>query len=83
MRTDIPVAEYHPVGSVNGSAIPIEVESESRSTSKPFCSIIGMTVGKSEQTQNEEEQWRSICQQQNLEGFQGAKRNDFVPSERV
>lgn len=77
MRSDVPVAEYHPVSSVNGSAIPIEVESDSASTSKPFCSTVGMTVGKSEQAQSEGEKWRSICQQQNLEGLSEGQKERF------
>ena len=77
MRSGVPV-EYHPVSSVNGNTIPIEVEPESGSTSKPFCSTIGMTMGESEQTQNEGEKWRSICKHQNLEGLSEGLKEQFL-----
>lgn len=79
IRSDVPIAEYHPISSVNGSIIPIGVDSESKSNSRPhaFCSTIDSTVGKSEQTKGEGEKWRTICEQQNLEGLSEGQKEQF------
>ncbi|CAH3172737.1 unnamed protein product, partial [Porites lobata] len=79
IRSDVPIAEYHPISSVNGSIIPIGVDSESKSTSRPhaFCSTIDSTVGKSEQTKGEGEKSRTICEQQNMEGLSEGQKEQF------
>ena len=41
LRSDLPVAEYHLISGVNGTAVPIEVEPESKPSSHPSCSSIG------------------------------------------
>ena len=79
IRSDVPIAEYHPISSVNGGIIPIGVDSESKSNSRPqaFCSTIDSTVGKSEQKKGEGEKWRTICEQQNLEGLSEGQKEQF------
>ena len=79
IRSDVPIAEYHPISSVNGSIISIGVDSESKSNSRPHasCSTIDSTVGKSEQTKGEGEKWRTICEQQNLEGLSEGQKEQF------
>ena len=71
LSSDLPVAEYHPISGVNSSAIPIEVEPESKPSSHPSCSSIGLTSKAGDKG-------RLICDQQNLEGLSEGQKEQFV-----
>ena len=68
IHSDIPVAEYHFICSLNGSVIPIEVDPNSTSTS-PSSSAIDRSVNK------EGENWRTGAQ---LEGLSEDQKRQFL-----
>ena len=45
LRSDLPVAEYHPVSGVNGSATPTEIGPRPSAPNHPYCSVIDRNMG--------------------------------------
>ena len=70
LRSDFPVAEYHPISSVDGCAVSMEADPDFTSAFHPSCSVI-------DRPDVEEEQWKSSLQG-NLEGLSEAQRGQFL-----
>ena len=77
LRSDIPVAEYHPVSGVNGSATPIDIGHSPSASNHPHCSIIDRTVGKDEQESKERKNGRTKVIQQTLDGLSEELKRQF------
>ena len=58
LRSDLPVAEYHPISSVDGRAVSMETDPDITSASHPSCSVIDRPVVNDEQPMKEEK-WKS------------------------
>jgi len=46
LRSNFPVAEYQPIGSVDGRAVAMETDPDFTSASHPSCSVIDRPVEK-------------------------------------
>ena len=55
LRSDLPVAEYHPVSGVNSSATPPEIGPSPSALNHPYCSVIGRNMGNDNQESTEGE----------------------------
>ena len=75
LRPDFPVAEFHPISSVDGRVVSMETDPDFTSTSHPSCSLIDSSVVKDEQPM-EDEKWKSLLQG-NLEGLSEDQRRQF------
>ena len=76
LRSDLPVAEYHPISSVDGRAVSMETDPDITSASHPSCSVIDRPVVNDEQPMKDEK-WKSSLQG-NLEGLSEDQRGQFV-----
>ncbi|KAL9952487.1 hypothetical protein ACROYT_G039751 [Oculina patagonica] len=76
LRSDFPVAEYHPISSVDGHVVPMEMDPDVTSASHPSCSVIDRPVVKDEEPMKEEK-WKSSLQG-NLEGLSEDQRGQFL-----
>lgn len=65
LRSDLPVAEYHPVISGDGRVVQLEPDQDSISASRPPCSVIDRP-GVREDQPKKDEKWRPELQS-NLE----------------
>ena len=76
LRSDLPVAEYHPVSSGDGRVVPLEPDRDSTSASHPSCSVVDRPGVKGEQPKKDEK-WRSELQS-NLEGLSEDQTEQFL-----
>ena len=58
LRSVLPVAEYHPVSGVNGSATPTEIGLIPSAPNHPYCSVIDRNMGDDKQESKERENRR-------------------------
>ena len=55
LRSDLPVAGYHPVSGVNSSATPTEIGPSPSALDHPYCSVIDRNMGNDNQESTEGE----------------------------
>ena len=53
LRSDLPVAEYHTVSGVSGSATPTEIGGSPSAPNHPYCSVIDRNIGDDKQESTE------------------------------
>lgn len=78
LRSDFPVAEYHPIGSVDGRAVAMESDPDFTSAHHPSCSVIDRPVEKGAANEGK---WKSSLQG-SLDGLSRPERTIFVSSSR-
>ena len=61
LRSDFPMAEYHPISNVDGCAVSMETDPYFTSASHPSCSVIDRPEVKYDKPV-EEEKWKSSLQ---------------------
>ena len=68
LRSDLPVAEYHTVSSVSGSATPIEIGVSLAAPNHPYCSVIDRNIEDDKQEITERESRRAKVIQPSSDG---------------
>ena len=68
LRSDLPVAEYHTVSGVSGSATPTEIGSSPSAPNHPYCSVIDRNIGDDKQESTERENRRANVIQPSSDG---------------
>ena len=77
LRSDFPVAEYHPISKADGCAVSMKTDPYFTSASHPSCSVIDRPEVKDEKPV-EEEKWKSSLQG-DLEVLQNPREGNFCP----
>ena len=78
LRSVLPVAEYHPVSGVNGSATPTEIGLIPSAPNHPYCSVIDRNMGDDKQESKERENRRAKLFSQIQMGFQSSRKGNFL-----
>ena len=76
LRSDLPVAEYHPVSGVNGSATPTEIGPRPSAPNHPYCSVIDRNMGDDKQENTERIEGQKVFSQIQM-GFQRSRKGNF------
>ena len=80
LRSDLPVAEYHTVSGVSGSATPTEIGSSPSAPNHPCCSVIDRNIGDDKQESTERENRRAkVIQPSSDEPSEEQKRQFSLP----
>ena len=69
LRSDLPVAEYHPVSGVNGSATPTEIGPRPSAPNHPYCSAVDRKIEDDKQKSTERENRRAKVIQPSSDGL--------------
>ena len=77
LRSDFPVAEYHPVSGVNGSAAPTEIGPSPTAPNHPYCSVIDRNTGDDKNESTERENRRAKVIQPNSDGLSEEQKRQF------
>ena len=77
LRSNLPVAEYHPVSDINGSATPTEIGPSPSAPDHPYFSVIGKNMGDDKQESTERENRRAKFIQPNLDGLSEEQKRQF------
>ena len=77
LRSDLPVAEYHPVSGVNGSATPTEIGPRPSAPNHPYCSVINRNMGDDKQESTGRENRREKVIQPNSGGLSEEQKRQF------
>ena len=77
LRSDLPVAEYHTVSGVSGSATPTEIGSSPSAPNHPYCSVIDRNIGDDKQESTERENRRAKVIQPSSDGPSEEQKRQF------
>ena len=77
LRSDLPVAEYHTVSGVSGSATPTEIGSSPSAPNHPCCSVIDRNIGDDKQESTERENRRAKVIQPSSDGPSEEQKRQF------
>ena len=77
LRSDLPVAEYHPDSGVNGSATPTEIGPSPSAPNHPYCSVIDRNMGDDKQENTERKNRREKGIQPNSDGLSEEQKRQF------
>ena len=77
LRSDLPVAKYHPVSGVNGSATPTEIGPRPSAPNHPYCSVIDRNMGDDKQESTGRENRRAKVIQPNSDGLSEEQKRQF------
>ena len=78
LRSDLPVAEYHTVSGVSGSATPTEIGSSPSAPNHPYCSVIDRNIGDDQQESTERENRRAKVIQPSSDGPSEEQKRQFL-----
>ena len=78
LRSDLPVAEYHTVSGVSGSATPTEIGSSPSAPNHPYCSVIDRYIGDDKQESTERENRRAKVIQPSSDGPSEEQKRQFL-----
>ena len=79
LRSNLPVAEYHTVSSVSGSATPKEIEGSPSAPNHPYCSVIGRNIKDDKQESTERKNRRTKIIQPSSDGLSEEQKRQFSP----
>ena len=68
LRSPLPVAEYHTVSGVSGSATPTEIGVSPAAPNHPYCSVIDRNIEDDKQESTEKENTRAKVMQPSSDG---------------
>ena len=77
LRSDLPVAEYHPDSGVNGSATPTEIGPSPSAPNHPYCSVIDRNMGDDKQENTERKNRMAKGIQPNSDGLSEEQKRQF------
>ena len=82
LRSPLPVAEYHTVSGVSGSATPTEIGVSPSTPNHPYCSVIDRNIedDKQKSTERENRRAQKLSSQVQM-GFQMSRKGNF-PTDR-
>ena len=69
LRSPLPVAEYHTVSGVSGSATPTEIGVSPSAPNHPYCSVIDRNIEDDKQKSTERENRRANVIQPSPDGL--------------
>ena len=79
LRSPLPVAEYHTVSGVSGSATPTEIGVSPSAPNHPYCSVIDRNIEDDKQESTEREnriEGQKLSSQVQM-GFQMSRKGNF------
>ena len=77
LRSPLPVAEYHTVSGVSGSATPTEIEGSPSATNHPYCSVIDRNIKDDKQESTERKNRRAKVIQPGSDGLSEEQKRQF------
>ena len=77
LRTPLPVAEYHSVSGVSGSATPIEIGGSPSAPNHPCCLVIDRNIEDDKQESTERENRRAKVIQPSSDGLSEEQKSQF------
>ena len=77
LRSDLPVAEYHTVSGVSGSATPTEIGASPSAPNHPYCSVIDRNIRDDKQESTERENRRAKVIQPSSDGPSEEQKRQF------
>ena len=79
LRSPLPVAEYHTVSGVSGSATTTEIEGSPSGPNHPYCSVIGRNIKDDKQESTERKNRRTKIIQPSSDGLSEEQKRQFSP----
>ena len=77
LRSPLPVAEYHTVSGVSGSATPTEIGVSPSAPNHPYCSVIDRNIEDDKQEGTERENRRAKVIQPSSDGLSDEQKMQF------
>ena len=77
LRSPLPVAEYHSVSGVSGSATPIEIGGSPSAPNHPCCLVIDRNIEEDKQESTERENRRAKVIQLSSDGLSEEQKKQF------
>ena len=77
LRSDLPVAEYHTVSGVSGSATPTETGGSPSAPNHPCCLVIDRNIEDDKQESTERENRRAKVIQPSSDGLSDEQKRQF------
>ena len=77
LRSPLPVAEYHTVSGVSGSATPTETGVSPSAPNHPYCSVIDRNIEDDKQESTERENRRAKVIQPSSDGLSDEQKMQF------
>ena len=77
LRSPLPVAEYHTVSGVSGSATPTEIEGSPSAPNHPYCSVIDRNIKDDKQESTERKNRRAKVIQPSSDGLSEEQKRQF------
>ena len=79
LRSHLPVAQYHTVSGVSGSATPTEIGVSPAAPNHPYCSVIDRNIEDDKQESTERENRRAKVIQPSSDGLSEGQKRQFSP----
>ena len=79
LRSHLPVAQYHTVSGVSGSATPTEIGGSPSAPNHPCCLVIDRNIEDDKQESTERENRRAKVIQPSSDGLSEGQKRQFSP----